>query len=76
VTISTPMPTFVASGTTADEPLDEVAAPPRTVIETVTAILGYDVLASEAEGYREMADESIRIAEGNLAASAETLPKE
>jgi len=44
--------------------------------ERVTEILGYDLFASEAEGYAEMAEESLRLAESNLAASVETLPSE
>lgn len=50
----------------------------ETVVETLNRILGYDLQETTlmAEGYREMANEGRAIAEGNLAASAETLPEE
>lgn len=56
-----------------ERPSDESA---EQILARVTEILGYDVLASEAEGYVEFAAESIALAESNLAAGVETLPPE
>lgn len=55
-----------------------VEEPMTDVIERVNEILGYDIFATTtlAAGYVEFADESLAVAESNLAASAEVLPDE
>jgi hypothetical protein len=47
-----------------------------SVMEQTTEILGYDIFALESDGYVEMGEESLALAESNLAASVETLPSE
>jgi hypothetical protein len=53
----------------------EVEAEPTSdeVVDRVNEILGYDVLADPAEGYREMADEALALAESNLGTAVEAL---
>ena len=50
----------------------------RSVYERINEIFGYNVFTQElmAEGAREMAQESLDISEGNLAAGFETWPAE
>jgi hypothetical protein len=56
----------------------ETAQSHRDVRETVTEILGYDIFEEGvlAAGYREMAGESLSLAEASLSASVETLPED
>lgn len=46
------------------------------IMEIVTEILGYDICASAEEGYRELAEEQIRISEQHLAVGVEAWPEE
>jgi len=63
----------------ADQSTQDVEVVDRSyaeLLELVTELLGYDIFASEAEGYQAMAQESLWLAESNLGAAVETLPPE
>jgi hypothetical protein len=61
------------SGSTAEEDRSLLE---RDVFEILEEILGYDIVEMQlmAEGYRVTADESLALAESNIAATIETLP--
>jgi hypothetical protein len=69
------MPDVLIVGST-NEPTSPPSSNGENVIEVVNRLLGYDIEQQRlmAQGYRESAEESLVIAESNLAASVETLP--
>lgn len=63
------------------EGTSELQGPPAEqtaseVMENVAEILGYDVLADPAEGYVEMAEESLLLSETSMDATFESLTLE
>jgi hypothetical protein len=57
---------------------EAIPPPPSEIYDVLCRILGYDIREQWllAEGYREMAEESLRLSEDSLAAGFEALPPE
>jgi hypothetical protein len=57
---------------------EAIPPPPSEIYNVLCRILGYDIRSQWllAEGYREMAEESLQLSEDSLAAGFEALPPE